>query len=64
MTNKKKYKTEDNLHSEIVAILTEAAFGVDDGYGGQHIGVFDDSFNEIASDIIKMIKSSFMVNCD
>jgi hypothetical protein len=55
-------KIEDYLKNEIVGLLKEASSGCDDGYGGTNIVIFDDSFEEVAIDIIKMIKASFIVN--
>ena len=54
-------KIEDYLKSEIVGILKEASSGCDDGYGGTNIVIFDDSFDEVATDIIYMIRASFIV---
>ena len=52
---------EDYLKEDIIGILKEAACGIDDGFGGLNIVITDDSFEEVAIDIIKTIKASYSV---
>ena len=53
---------EVRLKEDIVGILKEASCGVDDGFGGLFTGVFDDSFDEVAGDIVKIIESTYVIN--
>ena len=50
---------EDYLKEDIIGILKEASSGIDDGFGGIETGVFEETFEEVAIDIIKMIKGSY-----
>jgi len=50
---------ELRLQKDIEAILHENSYGVSDEYGGTNIGVFNDSFEDVAIEIIKMIKGSY-----
>jgi len=55
---------ELRLQKDIEAILHENSYGVSDEYGGTNTGVFDDSFEDVAIEIIKMIKGSYVVKND
>ena len=52
---------EDYLKEDIIGILKEASSGIDDGFGGIETGVFEETFEEVAVDIIKMIKGSYEI---
>ena len=50
------------MKEDIIGILKEASSGIDDGFGGIETGVFEETFEEVAEDIIKMIVSSYEIN--
>jgi hypothetical protein len=57
-----KNTIRNRLKEDIIAVLQESSNGVDDGFGGTICGVWDDSFDDAAEGIIKMIETSYEVN--
>ena len=44
------------MREEIIQILNRNSYAVSDEYGGSNIGVYDDSFEEVASEILSSFK--------